>query len=129
VEIPIDKNFGIQELNQRKLFFKTKTFDVFINFFSNIVKKLDMDYWVTHCGTDGYLYLLFQRRFLKLLIWFSVISLCVSIPINALTRSSNTRDGGDWFESTTLNNKDLSSNYQGWAHVTLVLIFTLLTIR
>ena len=59
VEIPIDKNFNIQELNQRKIFYKTKTYDVFINFFSTIVAKLDMDYWVTNCGTDGYLYLLF----------------------------------------------------------------------
>ena len=72
-------------MNQRKLFFKTKTFDVFLNFFSRIVAKLDMDYWVTHCGTDGYLYLLFQRRFLKLLAYFSVISLCVSIPVNVFS--------------------------------------------
>lgn len=81
-----------------------------------------MDYWVTHCGTDGYLYLLFQRRFLKLLMYFSVISLCVSIPINAGS------DEGDWFEKTTLNNKELN-NFKGWVHVILVLVFTLLTIR
>jgi TRAP-type C4-dicarboxylate transport system permease small subunit len=101
-----------------------------LNFFSRIVSKLDMDYWVTHCGTDGYLYLLFQRRFLKLLAYFSVISLIVSIPLNVFSQS-NGRDssGENWFERTTLNNKDLSTNYQGWVHVSLVLIFTLLTIR
>lgn len=112
-------------MNQRKIFYKTKTFDVFINFFTTIVNKLDMDYWVTHCGTDGYLYLLFQRRFLKLLMYFSVISLCVSLPINA----GSSPDEGDWFERTTLNNKELSSNFKGWVHVALVLVFTLLTIR
>ena len=83
-----------------------------------------MDYWITHCGTDGYLYLLFQRRFLKLLLYFSVISLLVSVPINATSGTSYE----DWFERTTLNNKELS-NVKGWLHVILVLVFTLLTIR
>lgn len=88
VEIPIDKNFNIQELNQRKLFYKTKTYQVFTEFFRTIVDKLDRDYWITHCGTDGYLYLLFQRRFLKLLLWFSLISILVSIPVNVTTEST-----------------------------------------
>ena len=108
---------------------------MFLNFFSSIVSKLDMDYWVTHCGVDGYLYLLFQRRFLRLLMYFSVISLCVSIPINATSPASIQPEGSDvsamedWFERTTLNNKELSSNFKGWVHVILVLVFTLLTIR
>lgn len=83
-----------------------------------------MDYWITHCGTDGYLYLLFQRRFLKLLIVFSTISLIVAIPINATSGTSYE----DWFERTTLNNKELS-HAKGWMHVFLVLVFTSLTIR
>lgn len=87
-----------------------------------------MDYWVTHCGTEGYLYLLFQRRLVKLMVYFSVISLCVSIPVN-LSSSSSSEEVGDWFERTTLNNKELHSNFKGWVHVTLVLVFTLLTIR
>lgn len=72
-----------------------------------------MDYWVTNTGTDGYLYLLFQRRFLKLLVYFSVISLCVSIPINVTMANQEAESSDqainiqDWFEKTTLNNKDL----------------------
>ena len=97
-----------------------------MNFFSTIVSKLDMDYWVTHTGTDGYLYLLFQRRLLKLLIYFSVISLCVSIPANVTMATSSIED---WFERTTLNNKELHSSYQGWIHVFLVAIFSALTLR
>lgn len=124
VEIPIDRNFNIQAINQRKLFYKTKTYHIFIMFISNIIKKLDMDYWITHTGTDGYLYLLFQRRFLKLLLFFSVISLIISVPVNATSGTSYE----DWFERTTLNNKELS-NLKSWVHVLLVLIFTLLTIR
>ena len=34
----------------------------------------------------------------------------------------------NWFERTTLNNKELT-NLRGWVHVGLVLVFTLLTIR
>lgn len=126
VEIPVDKNFNIQELNQRKIFCKTKTFDVFVKFFREIVGKLEMDYWVTHCGTDGYLYLLFQRRFLKLLFMFSLISICVSVPVNVTSAVAETYE--DWFEKTTLNNKELSS-FKSWMHVILVLSFTVLTIR
>eukprot|EP00347_Sterkiella_histriomuscorum_P002304 403368673 len=127
VEIPIDRNFNIQAINQRKLFYKTKTYHIFVNFISNIIKKLDMDYWITHTGTDGYLYLLFQRRFLKLLLYFSAISILISIPIN-ITSGVGDQTYEDWFERTTLNNKELS-NFKGWIHVILVLIFTLLTIR
>lgn len=97
---------------------------MFTTFFTKIISKLDTDYWVTHTGTDGYLYLLFQRRFLKLTFFMSIITLCVSIPIN-VTSGDNV---DDWFEKTTLNNKELTS-LRGWVHVGLVLVFTLLTIR
>jgi len=93
-----------------------------------------MNYWVTNCGTDGYLYLLFQRRFLRLLAYFSVISLCVSMPLNATTPSSNKQhpssdDFIDWFERTTFNNKEITTMFQGWIHVLLVLLFTYLTVK
>lgn len=58
-ELPIDKNINIQEMNKRRLYAKTKTFSIFRRMFSSIVYKLEMEYWVLHCGTDGYLYLLF----------------------------------------------------------------------
>ena len=60
-ELPIDKNINIQEMNKRRLYAKTKTFSIFRRMFSSIVYKLEMEYWVLHCGSDGYLYLLFQR--------------------------------------------------------------------
>lgn len=58
-ELPIDKNINIQEMNKRRLYAKTKTFSIFRTMFISIVYKLEMEYWVLHCGTDGYLYLLF----------------------------------------------------------------------
>lgn len=107
---------------------------MFTQFFETIVEKLDRDYWITHCGCDGYLYLLFQRRFLKLLIWFSVISMLVSIPVNVtseienIEKKSTVEEVGDWFERTTLNNKELGS-FKGWVHVALIMVFTILTVR
>jgi hypothetical protein len=42
-----------------------------------------MEYWSTHCGNDGYLYLLFQRRFLKLTVWISAIGAAFTVIMNA----------------------------------------------
>ena len=71
-----------------------------------------------------------------MLIWFSVISLIVSIPVNVTSEIENSQTGnkttaeevGDWFERTTLNNKELSS-FKGWVHVALIAIFTIITVR
>jgi hypothetical protein len=53
----------------------TKTYSVFKSMFFPLLEKLDMEYWCTHCGVDGYLYLLFQRRFLKLTYYMTGISI------------------------------------------------------
>ena len=57
--LPIDQNIDVQQLNKRKVFMSTKTYSVFISMFQPLLRKLDMEYWCTHCGVDGYLYLLF----------------------------------------------------------------------
>ena len=81
-ELPIDKNINIQEMNRRRLYAKTKTFAIFKKMFLGIVYKLEMEYWVLHCGTDGYLYLLFQRQMLKLSVYLSVIMFLFSSIMN-----------------------------------------------
>jgi hypothetical protein len=58
-EMPIDANCNIREVSKRRLFAKTKTFKIFWKMFYSLLYKLDMEYWVLHTGTDGYLYLLF----------------------------------------------------------------------
>jgi len=45
---------------------RTKTLPIFWSMVWSLAYKLDMQYWVTHCGNDGYLYLLFQRNILIL---------------------------------------------------------------
>ena len=58
-EIPIDKNIDTVQMNKRKLFMNTKTYSVFLKLFQPRVDELDPDYWSTHTGVDGYLYMLF----------------------------------------------------------------------
>lgn len=72
--IPIDRNLDVQQINKRKVFMSTKNYSVFKSMFVPIVKDLKMDYWCTHAGVDGYMYLLFQRRFLRLTIYMGCIS-------------------------------------------------------
>lgn len=63
-----------------------------------------MEYWVTHCGCEGYIYLLVQRRILKLMSFIMIISLMVAVPINVFESESYE----DWLEKTTLNNKEMT---------------------
>lgn len=72
--IPIDRNLDVQQINKRKVFMSTKNYQVFKQTFMPLVSELKMDYWCTHTGVDGYLYLLFQRRFLRLTIYMGCIS-------------------------------------------------------
>ena len=73
--LPIDKNIDAQHINKRKVFMSTKPYSVFKHMFFPLLERLDMEYWCTHCGVDGYLYLLFQRRFLRLTTYMSIISI------------------------------------------------------
>ena len=57
--IPIDRNLDVQQINKRKVFMSTKNYTVFKQMFLPLVKELKQDYWCTHCGVDGYMYLLF----------------------------------------------------------------------
>ena len=69
-------------MNKRRLYAKTKTFSIFKRMFLSIVYKLEMEYWVLHCGTDGYLYLLFQRQMLKLSLILSAFMFLFSFVMN-----------------------------------------------
>lgn len=63
--------------------------------FSSIVFRFEMDYWVLHCGNDGYLYLLLQRRFLKLTYWLSLIMLVGSAIMNIYDPSESDDSSSD----------------------------------
>lgn len=97
--------------------------------------KLDIQYWVTHCGTDGYLYLLLQRNMLILACQLTVISFFMSITMNLVLKkndedSASTQQSdivSEWLDVTFLENKQLT-NYRPWFHVVMVFILTGLTV-
>ena len=128
-EIPIDKNFNIQEINKKKLYARTKTFSIFWTMFTGIVWKLEAEYWVSHCGNDAYLYLLFQRKFGKLALLLTFISIITSIGINSLKQEEVEKGGlSAFFDRAILDNKEMT-DYRSWYHVIMVLIITSMTIR
>ena len=124
-------------MNKRRLYAKTKTFAIFKKMFLSIVYKLEMEYWVLHCGTDGYLYLLFQRQMLKLAVYLSVVMFLFSSIMNldaedkrSQTKASESGTGSEhlsFIEKTTLSNRELSNN-RSWFHVLMVAVITFLTI-
>lgn len=73
----------------------TKTFSVLRTMFLPLVRELKMDYWCTHCGVDGYLYLLFQRRFLRLTIYMSTISIIAQVTQYFMINNYNFRVFGE----------------------------------
>jgi hypothetical protein len=58
-EVPLDSSGHQQEMKKQKVYGKTFSISIFRSMMWSLIKKLDMEYWATHCGNDGYLYLLF----------------------------------------------------------------------
>lgn len=69
-------------LEKRQLFYSTTSPSILLEFFKQVVAKFDRNYWITHCGIDAYLYLLFQRRIMKLLVGMAVGTLVISFSVN-----------------------------------------------
>ena len=120
VEIPIEKN--VTGLEKRQLFYTTRSPAILYEFFHKMVSKFDRNYWATQCGQDAYLYLLFQRRLIRLALIMAVASMIVSLSVNLFGSS----DQQEWFERSSLNNKALTP-ISSWAHSGLALLFTILT--
>jgi len=108
----------------------TKTYSVFKVLFFPLLNKLEMDYWSTHCGVDGYLYLLFQRRFLRLTMYMFYISFLAQMLL--LWAEPN-------FEFNIFGDKSLQkdqsqaavelSGTKAWVSITIIFMFTMLTIH
>ena len=119
-------------MNKRRLYAKTKTFSIFRRMFFSIVYKLEMQYWMLHCGTDGYLYLLFQRQMLKLSAYLSVIMFIFSFVMNIDDKDkkevySSTGTKLSFMDKATLSNRELTNN-RSWFHVLMVAIITFLAV-
>lgn len=80
------------------------------------------EYITLNCGLDAYIYLLFQRKMMKLMLFYAVLSLVFAIPINIVSSTS----GEEWFEKMTLNNKELTA-LSCWVHTILLIVFSAAT--
>jgi hypothetical protein len=103
----------------------TKTYKVFQKQFFELMDKLDQQYWCTHTGVDGYLYLLFQRRFYKLtqyMILISVGSQCVLYFIEEDFTFS-------FFGEIKKNEKHHISKMKAWMSIFIIFVYTILTIN
>ena len=64
---------------------------------------------------------------MRLSFYFSILTLCVSIPVNSINILEH-KTIDNWLERTTLNNKELTE-FRGWFHVVIVLVISVLTIK
>jgi hypothetical protein len=117
VEIPIEKT--VAGLDRRFLFYTTRSLSILLEFFNGMLSKFSRDYWATQCGQDAYLYLLFQRKLMKLTVGLGVTSLVVSFTVNLFLTDSRK----DWIEQSTLGNKAFTT-VNAWIHTVLGILFT-----
>lgn len=96
---------------------------VFWDFYKKIMAAFNTEYLTLNCGIDAYIYMLFQRKMMKLMLFYALLSLLFAIPINIVSSSSSE----EWFERMTLNNKELDT-LSAWVHGSLMIIFTIATI-
>ena len=52
---------------------------------ANKLWHMDPEYWIGHSGIDGYLYILFQKYMVVLLLVYSVLTVTASVPMNLIS--------------------------------------------
>ena len=101
----------------------TRSFKVFWEFYWRLLYNLRAEYWVVNCGLDAYLYLLFQRKFLKLMLLFCFVAVTIPLPLNIYAADGTLK----FFESTILSNERFDG-IKSWVNVMIVVLFTLATL-
>jgi len=132
VEIPDEKPppvKNVQKVFQRRaVTFSSRSLEIVMEKYFNLLFNFDASYWVRYCGIDTYIYLNFQRTIFKLFAIMSMISICVSIPVNVFTSSDEDWSLENLFVRTTLNNKTMTE-FTSWLHVGLLVGFSLFCFR
>lgn len=106
--------FGVSYPGVSDKFYTLKDlFNKFIPDFSSLDPKV----WIERCGTDGFIYLYYQRMIIKMLLIFSAIALLVSIPVNWTSSSEE-----NFFTRTTLSKS--ITDWKAWFQVIIVAIFS-----
>ncbi len=132
VEIPDDRPppvKNVQKHFQRRAFtFSSRSLEIIIEKYLQLLWKFDSSYWIQHCGIDAYIFLYFQRTSFKLFAIMSALSICISIPVNVFTSSDEDWSLENLFVRTTLNNKTMTE-YTSWLHVAMLVGFSFFCFR
>ena len=136
--LPLDKNIDTQQLNKRKVLMSTKTYSSFKMLFFPLLDDLKVEYWCTHCGVDGYMYLLFQRRFMKLCLFMAAISIIGQLVLFVTENHSESLFGIKQKEARDFSVLNVVSGLIGREHelsdiqagisISIIAVFTLITI-
>ena len=132
VEIPDERPppvKNVQKHFQRRAFtLSSRSLEIIAEKYLQLLFDFNPVYWVRHCGIDAYIFLNFQRTFFKLFAIMSIMSICVSIPVNVFTSSDEDWSLENLFVRTTLNNKTMTE-FTSWLHVGLLVGFSLFSFR
>jgi hypothetical protein len=124
------KNYGgiipiSQIMNETSIsYFNSKNFGIVVTEIWKRFREFNKNYLVRSIGTEGYVFLLFQRKIISLLTTISVISLIISF-VNFL---ANQEKKFDDFHDFLMDNKYLNE-FSTAMHLTALIIYTFLHFR
>jgi hypothetical protein len=124
------KSYGImiplpQLSNEDNLtFFNTKNFKIGISELYKRIKSFDKSYLIRSIGPESYIYLIFQRKLISLIITISIFSFLFSFISNFLGKE----DTNSTIRDFLINNKYLN-DFTTIIHVISVFLFTFLHFR
>ncbi len=121
VNIP-NVQYGSEEMTT---YFHTKNFIIFLKEFLKKFTEFDKKYLIRSIGTDAYIYLIFQKTIINLLMIIGIISLILSFLSNI---SQKEFEIGSFFHDLLVNNKYMD-NFSSFLHLIGVIIYTFLHFR
>lgn len=128
MELPIDRNLIAAKSRNFRLLARTKTLRILRDMLLNVAWTFDMQYLVTHIGTDGYHYLLMQRQMILLVAQFGVITVFTSFLENIVFHKGDYEWISARLNATFLENTKIN-DYRPYFNVVSVLLYSLLAIR
>ena len=114
--------YGSEEITT---FFHTKNYKIFLKEFFKKFSEFNKQYLIRSIGTEAYIYLIFQKMILKLLITMTIISLFLSF-ISTMSQKENGLSS--FFHDFLMNNKHMD-NFNSFLHMLGVVIYSFLHFR
>jgi len=113
------------EQEEMTTFFHTKNYKIFLKEFFKKFNEFNKNYLIRSIGTEAYIYLIFQRMLLSLLISMAVFSLVFSFISTILQKETGI---SSFFHDFLMNNKH-QDDFNSFVHLLGVIIYTFLHFR